>query len=262
MATQPPRQTAPESPRQTAPPSPYVERAKNFLGWAFVLSIIIHLILGPIVGRYNPSHAENKEVEKVSLSKKVKVVVPTPPPPTPTPPPPTPPPKNTPPPLKSTPPPVPKLKVNVVHTTSKSNTGPSEAQYTVKQGSESGVPQGVATSAGTAKTVATPAPPATPAPTPKPACAQPHVDATTTNPVTPDTPEMAKQQGATGTVQVKVSLDPAGHVVGASVYKSSGSALLDQAAVQAAKQSSYAPEIDNCAKVAGDYIFRADFEGN
>jgi protein TonB len=250
-------------PRPPGGSSPGVDRAKSFLGWAFVLSIIVHLILGPIVGRYSPSHAEEKEVEKVSVSKKVKVVVPTPPPPTPTPPPPTPPPKSTPPPVKQTnPPPAPKLKLNVVHTTSKSNSGPSEAKYDVKQGSENGIPQGVATSAGKAAVAATPAPPPPPTPTPKPACAQPHVDATTTNPVTPDTPEMAKQQGATGSVSVKVSLSPTGGVTGATIYKSSGNSLLDNAAVQAAKESTYAPEIDNCEKVAGDYIFRADFEGN
>ena len=73
---------------------------------------------------------------------------------------------------------------------------------------------------------------------------------------------MAKQQGLTGTSMVKVSLSATGSVLGATIYKSSGSALLDNAAVQAAKESSYSPEIDNCAKVAGDYIFRADFEGN
>jgi protein TonB len=253
------------SPKPAKPlPATRAERVTNFLGWAFAISIAIHLILGPIVGRYNPSHAENKEVEKVSLSKKVKVVVPTPPPPTPTPPPPTPPPKSTPPPVKQTnPPPVQRLKVNVVHTTSKSNNGPSESQYNVKQGSQSGIPQGNAPSGPPAPVTNTAPPaPAAPTPTPKPACAQPHVDATTTNPVTPDTPEMAKQQGATGTVQVKVSLSPTGSIVSATVYKSSGFPSLDQAALQAAKQSAYAPEIDNCMKVAGDYIFRADFEGN
>src|ERR1700693_5394355 len=110
MATQNPGPPSGPKKVDVIPPSP-VERATNFLGWAFAISIVIHLILGPIVGRYNPSHAEQKEVEKVSLSKKVKVVVPTPPPPTP---PPTPPPKQTPPPVHQTnPPPAPKLKVNV-----------------------------------------------------------------------------------------------------------------------------------------------------
>jgi protein TonB len=233
----------------------------NFLGWAFVISIAIHLILGPIVGRYSPSHAENKEVEKVSVSKKVKVVVPTPPPPTPTPPPPTPPPKSTPPPVKQTnPPPVPKLKVNVQHVNSTSKNGPSEQQYNVKQGSQNGVPQGNAPTGAPAEKAAT-APPAPPAPTstPKPACANPNIEATTTNAVQPETPDIAREQGATGTTQVKVTLTPTGSVTSATVYKSSGNQALDNAAVMAAKQSTYAPAVENCVKVPGDYIFRVDF---
>ena len=115
---------------QTPPPPPMTrtDKVKNFLGWAFLISVAIHLAFGPVLGNYKPAHSSDKDVEKVSMSKKVKVVVPTPPPPTPTPPPPTPPPKSTPPPVKQTnPPPVPRLKVNVVHTTSKSASGPSEA---------------------------------------------------------------------------------------------------------------------------------------
>jgi len=91
---------------------------------------------------------------------------------------------------------------------------------------------------------------------------QPHVDAATTNPVVPETPETAREQGATGSVQVKVSLSATGSVLATTVYKSSGSPLLDEAALRAARQSSYAPEIDDCVRVAGDYIFRADFEGD
>ncbi|MGB8205592.1 MAG: energy transducer TonB, partial [Candidatus Baltobacteraceae bacterium] len=109
------------------------------------------------------------------------------------------------------------------------------------------------------------APPATappPPPTPKPpACAQPHVDATVTRPVEPDYPDIARQQGATGTVQVKVTLTATGAVAGASVYRGSGNASLDNAAVKAAEQSSYTPEIEDCQPIAGSYLFRADFTG-
>ena len=75
------------------------------------------------------------------------------------------------------------------------------------------------------------------------------------------TEQTASQTGVTGTVQVKVSLSATGSILGATVYKSSGNGALDQAAVSAARQSSYAPEKANCVGVAGDYIFRADFEG-
>jgi protein TonB len=238
------------------------ERVKSFLGWAFVISIGLHLIFGPILGSYKPPRADKEETQKVSVSKKIKVVVPTPPPPTP--PPPTPPPKNTPPPVKTTnPPPVQRLKLNVVHTTSKSNSSSSENQYVApKQGSEQGAPNGNAATGPISTAPAATAPPAaTPAPTQKPSCANPNVPATTTRPVEPDYPEMARQQGMTGTVQVKVTLAATGSVQGAVVYKSSGSAALDNAAIAAAKQSSYAAEVDNCVPTAGTYLFRADFTG-
>lgn len=259
MATNTPRPPAPAK-----PPASTGERVRNFLGWAFVISLGIHFLVLPLVIRYNPSHAEQPDVEKVSVSKKVKVVVPTPPPPTPTPPPPTPPPKQTPPPVKQTnPPPQPKLKVNVVHTTSKSNSGPNEAQYNVKQGSENGVPQGNVASAapaqGPAAATAPPTPPPTPTPTPRPQCAVPNADAKATNLVSPDTPEMAKEQGVSGEVDVQVSLDAAGHVTSASVLKTPSS-LLNSAALEAARQSSYAPEVADCKPIAGSYKFVAVFE--
>lgn len=245
-------------PRQDPRPSLGVgAKVRNFLGWAFVISLAIHFLILPLVIRYNPSHAEEKEAEKVSLSKKVKVIVPTPPPPTP---PPTPPPKQTPPPVKQTnPPPQPKLKVNVVKTTSKSSSGATEKQYTVKQGTESGVPQGVATS-GNGKAVAAATPEPTPTPTPRPQCAVPNKDATTIQTVEADTPEMAKEQGITGIVEVEVDLDATGHVTGTSVIKTP-SAILNSEALKVARQSTYSPKLEDCKPVAGQYRFVVDFSG-
>jgi protein TonB len=238
---------------QQLPPS-RVERARSFLIWAFFLSLIVHAAIGPIVGRYNPSHVEEREPQVVSVSTRVKVRV-TPPPPAPTPPP-----VQTVPPVKHAPIPRRSFRANTVHTTSRSEPGPIEGRYTSE-------PAAVAGDVGRVETPTSPQPaaataPPTPVATPKPACAKPHVDATTTNPVAPETPETAREQGATGTAQVRVSLSATGSVLSTTVYKSSGSPLLDQAALQAARQSSYAPEIDDCVKVAGDYIFRADFEGD
>ena len=255
---------APRPPASPRPPATVGQRVRNFLGWAFLISIGIHFLVLPLVIRYNPNHAEQPDVEKVSVSKKVKVVVPTPPPPTPTPPPPTPPPKQTPPPVKQTnPPPQPKLKVNVVHTTSKSDTGPAEAKYNVKQGSESGVPQGNVASApvsnATAAATAPPTPPPTPTPTPRPQCAVPNADPHTISASPPDTPEMAKEQGISGEVWVQVSLDAAGHVTGTSVIKTP-SAILNSAAISAARESTYAPEIVDCKPTGGTYKFVAVFD--
>jgi protein TonB len=236
------------------PPS-RTRRTKNFLTWAFALSLIVHAALGPIVGRYKPSHAEPREPQFVSLTTRVRVSVPTPPPPTPTP-------RA----LQSAPPTKPVVNVhrtfhaNVEHTTSRLGTGPAEPRYTSGPGDTD-------PNVGRIGAPGSPLPEApTAAPTliatEKPACVQPHVDAATTNPVVPETPETAREQGATGSVQVKVSLSATGSVLATTVYKSSGSPLLDEAALRAARQSSYAPEIDDCVRVAGDYIFRADFEGD
>ncbi|MDQ2908518.1 MAG: TonB family protein, partial [Candidatus Eremiobacteraeota bacterium] len=199
------------------------------------------------------------------------VVVPTPPPPTPTPPPPTPQPKSTPPPVKQTnPPPVQKLKVHPPKTTTNSNTGPSQAKYkTPAVGSENGVPNGNSAVGKPAPVAATgkPAPPAptaapTTPPTPKPQCAVPNAPAAIKGQaVEPDYPDMARQEGATGTAEVKVTLTGSGVVQGTSIYKSAGNASLDQAAIKAAQQTAYTPDIVNCVQTAGSYLFEADFTG-
>ncbi len=231
------------------------ERIRTFLGWAFVISIAGHLVLGPLIP-FKQTHTEEQQVEKVSLMKKTKVKVPTPPPPTPTP-------KPTQPPV-STPKPKPqqqqpRLKVNLVHQHSTTGSNQNEPAYTApKSGSENGAPQGVSTaSAGTGQQAKVAAPP----PTPKPACADPYREATMTNGVSPEYPESAKEQGlGPVTVIVKITLSPAASVESASVLQSSGNMAVDQAAIIAARQSSYAPKLMNCQPAEGTYSFRANFD--
>jgi protein TonB len=256
MAVQTPTTPAPQGSGQ---------RVRSFLGWAFLISLLIHAVTLLLVPS-TQQEAKKEEPEKVSVSKKVTVKVPTPPPPTPTPPPPTPPPKATPPPVKQTnPPPQPKLKVNPPKTTSQSKSASSVQRYIAPAaGNENGNPNGTSNSAPPAPVAtgipATPAPtPIPPTPTPKPQCPNPNMEATVTNQVDPDYPDMARQQGIEGTTQVKVSLDATGAITGATVYKSAGNIQLDNAAIAAAKASKYAPEIVNCVKTAGSYLFRADF---
>ncbi len=259
MSSRPPERPAGIPP--VPPPAPIAPQAriKNFLGWAFVISIFIHLIFGPFL-QIKTYQEQDKEVEKVSVTKKIKVVVPTPPPkPTP---PPTPPPKSTPPPIKQTAPPeTKKLKLNVVHTKSKSS-GPAENAYVAPPvGDEQGNPNGNSNKGpAVAAPAGTPAAPAGPTATPKPACANPHLDASVTHAVEPEYPALAQQQGAIGVTQVEVSLTETGAVSDAKVYKSSGNASLDRAAIAAARQSTYSPEVDNCVKEAGNYLFRAEFD--
>lgn len=229
--------------------------SRRFIFYGFAISILLHVLFGPFVNWKRPNEGQQEKVEKVSVT---KIMTPKPtatptPPPTPTP---TPPPKATPPPTEK--PKVEKLKVNVVKTTSKSNSGPSESAYTApKEGSENGVPQGNANTGPPATAPGT----ATPQPTPtKPACAVPNAPATTTQKVTPDMPEIARQMGASGTAQIKVSLDANGNVTAATVYTSTHNSALDKAALQAAQQSRYSPEIDNCVKTAGSYLYVVTFE--
>lgn len=97
------------------------------------------------------------------------------------------------------------------------------------------------------------------APPPTPSCANPNVEAHAIDAVSPDTPQAAQEAGAIGTVQVEVSLAASGAVTSVAVLRSAGFAPLDNAALRAARQSTYAPEVRDCRPVAGDYVFRADF---
>ncbi|MDP9112028.1 MAG: TonB family protein, partial [Candidatus Eremiobacteraeota bacterium] len=132
-----------------------------------------------------------------------------------------------------------------------------------KPGAFSGGPSSGAIDAGPSN-VSGPGIPADPppleSPPPATACAAPDIDARTIQTASLETPLEARQQGATGTVQVKVSLDADGAIGGASIYRSSGWAVLDQAALRAARDSTYRAEEKNCVPVAGSYLFTAQFE--
>jgi protein TonB len=238
--------------------SPFIttgERIRSFIGWAFVISLAIHFVFAPFLKNMT-QRSEQQEVEKVSVTKKIIVKPPTPPPPTPTPPPP----KQTPQPQqKPQHQPQPKLKVQPPKTTSNSSsTRSSESKYVPpKTGSQNGVPQGQGT--------APPAPPAPSAPagTPKPACRTPYQDATAVQAVTPDYPDAAREQGL-GEVQVTVivTISPSGSLVNATIGQGSGNMSIDQAALSAARQSTYAPKIVNCQPVEGTYNFKVTFDPN
>ena len=65
--------------------------------------------------------------------------------------------------------------------------------------------------------------------------------------------------GSSVTAMIKVDLDTDGHVTGVSVYASTGSLELDEAAMRAARESTYAPETRDCRPVAGSYLFKVEF---
>ncbi len=74
-------------------------------------------------------------------------------------------------------------------------------------------------------------------------------------------PDIARQQGATGTVFIRVDVDRTGAPIAANVYKSSGNATLDQAGMSAARRTAYLPAYKNCREAGGSYLFEADFTG-
>ena len=85
---------------------------------------------------------------------------------------------------------------------------------------------------------ATAAPAATPAPPRGPVTI---TDAEILRKVEPNYPEMAKEQQIQGTAIIEVTISPSGQVVSVKVYQSSGSSLLDNEALRAARLTVYKP---------------------
>jgi len=99
--------------------------------------------------------------------------------------------------------------------------------------------------------------------TPRPAatatmCARPNVSATTIYHSVAVTPTMAEQQGIVGTVQVIVSLDRESNVVGTRIM-TSPSAILNRAALAAARASTFQTEVRDCSPLAADFMYTVDF---
>lgn len=78
------------------------------------------------------------------------------------------------------------------------------------------------------------------------ACLNPDQEAKMVTIVQPEFPESAHLQGATGVVLLAISLDDSGRVTNIDVSKSSGYVSLDQAAIAAARLTSYSPKISGC----------------
>jgi TonB family protein len=97
------------------------------------------------------------------------------------------------------------------------------------------------------------------APTMHRACTTPNVEATVTNAVQAYYPAPARDLGfgRPVTVEIEVTVGAVGNLLGTRLVKSSGSALLDDAAVRAARESTYSPKFVNCQPTQGNYLFHA-----
>ena len=85
-------------------------------------------------------------------------------------------------------------------------------------------------------------------------------DAMVTNQAVPDYPDSARQFGVTATVLIEADLDEHGRLIAVGVYKSSGISAMDEAALTAARLSTYIPPVYNGVPEPGKYLFRATFE--
>jgi TonB family protein len=84
-------------------------------------------------------------------------------------------------------------------------------------------------------------------------------DATVINAVEPLYPEWAREMAITGKVLVRVDLAPSGALIDASIAESSGIHSLDVAALEAARESRFAPAVLKCVAVGGSYLYRVEF---
>ncbi len=74
-----------------------------------------------------------------------------------------------------------------------------------------------------------------------------------------DYPTIAEEMHAEGTAKVGISLSEDGKVSRAWPIQSTGNAILDRAALDAAKDGSYDPERSQCQAVGGDYQLDVNF---
>jgi TonB family protein len=93
------------------------------------------------------------------------------------------------------------------------------------------------------------------------ACATPDRAASVTHAVIPDYPDSARplNLGPT-TVLLQVTVGSDGELRSATIYKSSNNMAMDQAALRAARKSTYQGAITNCAPAGGIVLFHAPFD--
>jgi len=220
----------------------------RFIYWAFLMSIAVHFTLAPMVQHFKVVEASKDVVGRVIIES---------PRPKPTPPPRA---KPTPRPINHVKPAKPTASHAVVHhliLPNHGNKGPSEiSTHDRKIVTDGGTPGPAATAAPGNDVVATVAPTATP----KPTCITPAADAQTRDKFVPETPELARQQCLSGVAKVQVDLSAGGTVTGVKIFESTGSSLLDQAALDAARRTTYSPKIVDCEHVSGTYLFRVEFQ--
>ena len=212
-------------------------RRSRILTYAIAISLAVHVAAA--IALHNVRRVEAAPEQRPARASIVHIA--TPPPPTPTPPP-------------ATPPPAPRApeRPAPAHQSHQLAAAPHVA------GSSHGGPTETHASGGGTAGDGTVAATAMPSATPKPSCSQPNVVAHVVDAVPADMPEGLGDVQAT--VQVEVTLDESGRVAGTQIYKSSNDSRLDNAALVAAKRSTYAAAVVDCLPHSGSYLFVVDFQ--
>ncbi len=76
---------------------------------------------------------------------------------------------------------------------------------------------------------------------------------------TPEIPPLAKLEGASGDVLVRVDLKSDGKLEGATIAQSSGNAVLDREALRVARETEYDSGVESCHALSGSYLYKVSF---
>jgi TonB family protein len=91
-------------------------------------------------------------------------------------------------------------------------------------------------------------------------CRSAHTDAAVLFAAPADMPTIGHEMGFSGTTYLEVDLAPNGKLAATRVVGSSGDALVDAAAISAARSSTFRPETVNCVPISGRYLHVVKFE--
>jgi TonB family protein len=90
-------------------------------------------------------------------------------------------------------------------------------------------------------------------------CGDPDQEAVVTRAAAPLAPPSAGKRLFPVAVLVIVTIAPSGNLANARIFKTSGNEAIDEAALDAARRSQFAPKYTNCKPTTGSYILREEF---
>lgn len=217
------------------------ERIGGYVGWGFILALTLHAVLVPFARAPGQPAAGPQQPSIMNVATLPKKPPPTPPPT------PTPPPHHVVRPRESQP--SSQARPRPPHVPNAVGSPQPPVQSTTEPTTPANVGLPVSASPIAQATVA--------------ACPQPDQDAHTVTLAAPEYPPLAEQEGAgERVVQVAVTISPAGSVVNEAIVSTSGIASIDRDALRVARETTYAPRIEDCRPVQGTYKYVIDYQSN